>query len=65
MKNIQNFVFGQILTITEEIEYIANSKPYINTVNVKYPFNEKSIDMFVRMRYIIMTFNNNIESLKQ
>ena len=57
--------FGQILAITEAIEYIPDSRPYIDTVDVKDPFNEESVDMFVRMRDKIMTFNKDVESLEQ
>ena len=57
--------FGQILAITEAIEYIPDSRPYIDTVDVKDPFNEESVDMFVRMRDKMMTFNKDIESLEQ
>ena len=57
--------FGQILSITESIEYIPDSRPYIDTVDVKDPFNEESVDMFVRMRDKMMTFNKDIESLEQ
>ena len=57
--------FGQILAITEAIEYIPDSRPYIDTVDVKDPFGEESVDMFVRMRDKMMTFNKDVESLKQ
>ena len=57
--------FGQILAITEAIEYIPDSRPYIDTVDVKDPFNEESVDMFVRMRDKMMTFNKDVESLEQ
>ena len=57
--------FGQILAITEVIEYIPDSRPYIDTVDVKDPFNEESVDMFVRMRDKMMTFNKDVESLEQ
>ena len=57
--------FGQILAITEVIEYIPDSRPYIDTVDIKDPFNEESVDMFVRMRDKMMTFNKDVESLEQ
>lgn len=55
--------FGQILAITEAIEYIPDARPYIDTVDVKDPFNDESVDMFIRMRTKMNTFNKDIESL--
>lgn len=55
--------FGQILAITEAIEYIPDSRPYIDTVDVKDPFNEESVDMVIRMRTKMNKFNKDIESL--
>lgn len=55
--------FGQILAITEAIEYIPDSRPYIDTVDVKDPFNDESVDMFIRMRTKMNTFNKDTESL--
>ena len=51
--------FGQILAITEVLQYVPDSRPYIDTVDVKDPFNEESVDMWVRMRDKMMEFNKN------
>ena len=51
--------FGQILAITEAIQYVPDSRPYIDTVDVKDPFNEESVDMWIRMRDKIMELNRN------
>ena len=51
--------FGQILAITEAIQYVPDSRPYIDTVDVKDPFNEESVDMWIRMRDKMMEFNKN------
>lgn len=55
--------FGQILAITEAIEYIPDARPYQYMVDVKDPFNDESVDMFIRMRTKMNTFNKDIESL--
>ena len=51
--------FGQILAITEAIQYVPDSRPYIDTVDIKDPFNEESVDMRIRMRDKIMELNRN------
>ena len=57
--------FGQILAITEAIQYVPDSRPYINTVDVKDPFNEESVDMWIRMRNKMMKFNEDTKSLEE
>lgn len=57
--------FGQILAITEAIQYIPDSRPYIDTVDVKDPFNEESVDMWIRMRDKIMEFNRNNKEVEE
>lgn len=56
--------FGQILAITEAIQYVPDSRPYIDTVDVKDPFNEESVDMWVRMRDKMMQFNRDVNNTK-
>ena len=53
--------FGQILAITEAIQYVPDSRPYIDTVDIKDPFNEESVDMWIRMRDKIMQLNRDIK----
>ena len=53
--------FGQILAITEAIQYVHDSRPYIDTVDVKDPFNEESVDMWIRMRDKIMQLNRDVK----
>lgn len=55
--------FGQILAITEAIQYIPDSRPYIDTVDIKDPFNEESVDMWIRMRDKIMELNRNTKEV--
>lgn len=57
--------FGQILAITEAIQYIPDSRPYIDTVDVKDPFNEESVDMWIRMRDKIMELNKNTKEVEK
>ena len=57
--------FGQILAITEAIQYVPDSRPYIGTVDVKDPFNEESVDMWVRMRDKMMELNRNIKEVEE
>jgi hypothetical protein len=56
--------FGQILAITEAIQYVPDSRPYIDTVDVKDPFNEESVDMWIRMRDKIMELNRNAKEVE-
>ena len=50
--------FGQILAITETIQYKPGDG--INDgVKVVDPFNEESVDMWIRMRDKIMELNRN------
>lgn len=56
--------FGQILAITEAIQYVPDSRPYIDTVDVKDPFNEESVDMWIRMRNKIMELNRNAKEVE-
>lgn len=57
--------FGQILAITECIEYISDSRPYIDTLDVKDPFPEESVDMWIRMRDKMMEFNKNVKEVEK
>lgn len=57
--------FGQILAITEAIQYVPDSRPYIDTVDVKDPFNEESVDMWIRMRDKMMQFNRDTNNIKK
>jgi hypothetical protein len=57
--------FGQILAITEAIQYVPDSRPYIDTVDVKDPFNEESVDMWIRMRDKIMELNRNVKEVEK
>jgi hypothetical protein len=51
--------FGQILAITEAIQYVPDSRSYIDTADVKDPFNEESVDMWIRMRDKMIELNKN------
>jgi hypothetical protein len=56
--------FGQILAITEAIQY----KPghgINDDVKVVDPFNEESVDMWIRMRDKMMQFNRNVNNIKK
>ena len=57
--------FGQILAITEAIQYVPDSRPYIDTVDVKDPFNEESVDMWIRMRDKLMQLNRDVNNIKK
>ena len=57
--------FGQILAITEAIQYVPDSRPYIDTVDVKDPFAEESVDMWVRMRDKMMELNRNTKEVEK
>lgn len=57
--------FGQILAITEAIQYVPDSRPYIDTLDVKDPFNEESVDMWIRMRDKMMEFNRNTKEIEK
>lgn len=57
--------FGQILAITEAIQYVHDSRPYIDTVDVKDPFNEESVDMWIRMRDKMMQLNRDIKKVEE
>ena len=57
--------FGQILAITEAIQYVPDSRPYIDNVDIKDPFNEESVDMWFRMRDKMMEFNRNINNINE
>ena len=56
--------FGQILAITEAIQYVPDSRPYIDNVDVVDPFNEESVDMWIRMRDKMMQFNRDVNNIK-
>lgn len=56
--------FGQILAITEVIQYKPG--PGINDdIKVVDPFNEESVDMWIRMRDKMMQFNRNVNNIKK
>lgn len=57
--------FGQILAITEAIQYVPDSRPYIDTVDIKDPFNEESVDMWIRMRDKMMQLNRDIKKVEE
>ena len=57
--------FGQILAITEAIQYVPDSRPYIDTVDIKDPFNEESVDMWIRMRDKMMQFNRDTNEVEK
>lgn len=57
--------FGQIMAITEAIQYVPDSRPYIDTVDVKDPFNEESVDMWIRMREKMMQLNRDIKEVEE
>ena len=51
--------FGQILAITDAIQYASVSGDVID------PFGEESVDMWVRMRNKMMKFNEDTKSLEK
>lgn len=56
--------FGQILAITETIQY--KHGPGINdNVEAVDPFNEESVDMWIRMRDKMMQFNRDVNNIKK
>lgn len=56
--------FGQILAITEVIQYKPG--PGINDdIKVVDPFNEESVDMWIRMRDKMMQFNRDIKKVEE
>lgn len=57
--------FGQILAITETLEYAPSPRPGDNSIMIKDPFNEESVDMWVRVRDKVMEFNKRIENLNK
>jgi hypothetical protein len=57
--------FGQILAITDAIQYVPDSRPYIDTVDIKDPFNEESVDMWIRMRDKMMELNRNNKNVEE
>jgi hypothetical protein len=57
--------FGQILSITGAIQYVPDSRPYIDTVDVKDPFNAESVDMWIRMRDKMMELNRNNKNVEE
>jgi hypothetical protein len=57
--------FGQILAITNAIQYVPDSRPYIDTVDIKDPFNEESVDMWIRMRDKMMELNRNNKNVEE
>lgn len=57
--------FGQILAITETLEYVPSPRPDDDSIVIKDPFNEESVDTWVRIRDKVMEFNKRIESLNK
>lgn len=57
--------FGQILAITETLEYMPSPRPGDDSIVIKDPFNEESVDTWVRIRDKIMGFNKSIENLNK
>jgi hypothetical protein len=56
--------FGQILAITDVIQYKPG--PGVNDgVKVVDPFNEESVDMWIRMRDKMMQFNRDANNIKK
>lgn len=56
--------FGQILAITEAIQY-KHGPGIKDSVKVVDPFNEESVDMWIRMRDKMMQLNRGIIILKK
>jgi hypothetical protein len=57
--------FGQILAITETLEYVPSPRPDDDSIIIKDPFNEESVDTWVRIRDKVMEFNKRLKSLKK
>lgn len=57
--------FGQILAITETLEYVPSPRPDDDSIIIKDPFNEESVDTWVRVRDKVMEFNKRIENLNK
>lgn len=57
--------FGQILAITETLEYVPSPRPDDDSIVIKDPFNEESVDTWVRIRDKVMEFNKRIENLNK
>lgn len=57
--------FGQILAITETLEYVPSPRPDDDSIIIKDPFNEESVDTWVRIRDKVMEFNKRIENLNK
>lgn len=58
--------FGQILAITEAIQYKTINKVGAlgsHVIEVVDPFNEESVDMWIRMRDKIMELNRNAKEV--
>lgn len=60
--------FGQILAITEAIQYRTVNKIGAlgaHVIEPVDPFNEESVDMWVRMRDKMMQFNRDVNNIKE
>ena len=60
--------FGQILAITEAIQYKTVNKVGAlgsHVIEVVDPFNEESVDMWIRMRDKIMEFNRKTKEMEE
>ena len=60
--------FGQILAITETIQYRPVNKVGAlgaHVIEPVDPFNEESVDMWVRMRDKMMQFNRDVNNIKE
>lgn len=57
--------FGQILAITETLEYVPSPRPDDDSIVIKDPFNEESVDTWVRIRDKVMEFNKRTAILNK
>lgn len=56
--------FGQILAITETLEYMPSPRVGDDSIVIKDPFNEESVDTWVRIRDKVMQFNRRVNNIK-
>ena len=60
--------FGQILALTEAIQYRPVNKVGAlgaHIIEPVDPFNEESVDMWVRMRDKMMQFNRDVNNIEE
>ena len=60
--------FGQILAITETIQYKTVNKVGAlgsHVIETADPFNEESVDMWLRIREKMMEFNKNVKKVEK